>query len=256
MSKTCKTEIYPRYCFHLSPTVNTWCLLHASEIHALQQHAGFEVVAIDDFPGRRVLTIDDSSGRCIEALVETQALTTKFSASDDGNRSARAKSIVESTDTFHVGPATDQNKDVDVGDVVDVKGSLSLYREEKQIKVEKMVILNSTAQEIALWQKRTKFRCDTLQKPWVLRPRDIRRCRKESEASEANLQRKRDRLRDAPQVGLATKAKPAKLLATSVASFPARSKLNAASEPVDVGRQLRDLIRSGSTSGKYGALGL
>ena len=42
MNDTPRPEIYPRYCFHLSPTTNKWCLLYASEVHALDQHAGFE----------------------------------------------------------------------------------------------------------------------------------------------------------------------------------------------------------------------
>lgn len=42
MSDASRTENYPRYCFHLSPTLNAWCPLRASEIHGLEQHAGFE----------------------------------------------------------------------------------------------------------------------------------------------------------------------------------------------------------------------
>lgn len=42
MNEASYPAIYPRYCFRLSPTVNTWCLLRASEIHRLEQHAGFQ----------------------------------------------------------------------------------------------------------------------------------------------------------------------------------------------------------------------
>lgn len=42
MNEASHPAIYPRYCFHLSPTVNTWCLLHASAIHRLKQHDGFQ----------------------------------------------------------------------------------------------------------------------------------------------------------------------------------------------------------------------
>ena len=36
------TNIYPQYCFHLSPTINRWCPLRAAEIQTLGAHPGFE----------------------------------------------------------------------------------------------------------------------------------------------------------------------------------------------------------------------
>jgi hypothetical protein len=37
-----KAGLYPRYCFHLSPTWPVWCFFKAAEIHALDKHEGFE----------------------------------------------------------------------------------------------------------------------------------------------------------------------------------------------------------------------
>ncbi|KFH45415.1 hypothetical protein ACRE_037830 [Hapsidospora chrysogenum ATCC 11550] len=93
MSGAPRPALYPRCCFHLSPTFNVWCLLRAADIQSLDQHAGFEgtivwihdfyfhrnlpirwvrivgvVVAVDEFSGRRVFMIDDSSGVCIESV--------------------------------------------------------------------------------------------------------------------------------------------------------------------------------------------
>lgn len=42
MSDPAKPPIYPRYCFHLAPTVNTWCLFRVADVHGLDQHEGFE----------------------------------------------------------------------------------------------------------------------------------------------------------------------------------------------------------------------
>lgn len=86
--------------------------------------------------------------------------------------------------------------DIDVGAIVDVKGKLTIFREEMQIKIEKMVGLKSTEQEIALWEKRRKFRREVLEKPWVLRDKDIRRCRREAERSEDALRSKEEAERD------------------------------------------------------------
>lgn len=33
---------YPAYCFPVSPTFNTWAKVTATEVHALQEHEGFE----------------------------------------------------------------------------------------------------------------------------------------------------------------------------------------------------------------------
>lgn len=34
-------ELYPQYCFHLSPTVGKWCHLRAADVVALSSHPGF-----------------------------------------------------------------------------------------------------------------------------------------------------------------------------------------------------------------------
>ena len=163
------------------------------------------VVAVDDFAGRRVFTIDDSSGACIEAITtytpppdaqnsvqatKDSAATAKApvhshaqSAKDDGDK--------QSADNQHSLPY----EEIDVGAVVDVKGKLTTFRNEMQIKIEKMVSLKSTAQEITLWEKRAKFRREVLDPPWILRDREVRRCRKETERSEEQAERKKKRIK-------------------------------------------------------------
>ncbi|RDA88085.1 hypothetical protein CP532_5291 [Ophiocordyceps camponoti-leonardi (nom. inval.)] len=192
--------LYPRYCFHLSPTFNSWCLLHAREIHGLEQHDGFQVgvvVAVDDFASRRVYTVDDSSGACIEAL-----------PSEHG-----------------------RDDNIDVGSVVDVKGCLSLFRDEKQIKIERIKRLRTTADELVLWEKRAKFRHEVLDRPWVLDRAEIRRCRKEAERSEKTVKRKERRR---PDAGVTT------------------TKKGSGRQQEDVTAHVRDMIRSGALKGKNG----
>ena len=70
---------------------------------------------------------------------------------------------------------------LDVGSVVDVKGGLKKFRDQKQIKVEKLVLLRSTDQEVSFWQKIYRFRRDVLDSPWILDERVVRRCRKRAE---------------------------------------------------------------------------
>ncbi|KAK6223695.1 OB-fold nucleic acid binding domain-containing protein [Colletotrichum tabaci] len=193
MTSDSSAGLYPRYCLHLSPTFNTWCLLHASDIHALKSVPEYEVqdfyfhnnlpikwarivgivVAVDDFPGRRIYTVDDSSGACIECVVvlktppllDTSAPKPDTAGRFNGNRPQPQ-------------PPADC-LDVDVGSVVDLKGGLATFREEKQIKIEKVRIIRSTEQEVALWERRTRFRNDVLLQPWVLSEKQIRKCKKE-----------------------------------------------------------------------------
>ncbi|KAK2049892.1 OB-fold nucleic acid binding domain-containing protein [Colletotrichum somersetense] len=185
--------LYPRYCLHLSPTFNTWCLLHASDIHALISVPEYEVqnfyfhknlpikwarivgivVAIDDFPGRRIYTVDDSSGACIECVVTLKTPP----PSDTGAPKSDTTGWFSSNRPQPQPPA--DCVDVDVGSVVDVKGGLATFRDEMQIKVEKIKILRSTAQEVELWERRTRFRDEVLLQPWVLSQKQIRKCKKE-----------------------------------------------------------------------------
>ncbi|PHH68407.1 hypothetical protein CDD82_574 [Ophiocordyceps australis] len=237
-----QSEIYPRYCFHLSPTINTWCLLRACDLSHLEQHDGFQgenfffynnlpikwvrlvgvVVAIDDFAGRRVYTVDDSSGACAQAVI-TMPSTVAGMKGDESK---------------HVAPGLHQ--DIDVGAIVDVKGSLYMFRQEKHVRVEKMAQLRCTQQEVALWERRTKFRRQVLEKPWILQRRDIRRCRKEVENS-ARGTRRHER----------------KVKGTAASVGVGKDCSNNDGGAGGVTRHLIEgMIRGGLTQGKYNALGL
>ncbi|KAL6897013.1 hypothetical protein GGI43DRAFT_410019 [Trichoderma evansii] len=258
MSEATKPTLYPRYCFHLSPTVNTWCLLHAAEIHALDQHAGFDaenflfyqnlpikwvrivgiVVAVEQFVNRRLYTIDDSSGSNIVAV--TTISVPAESKNELAASELRANTEARAADLQHADPYAD----VDVGTVVDVKGGLSSFRDERQINVEKMVIMKSTAQEVVLWEKRTKFRREILDVPWLLRDKDIHRCRREAERSEAEKGRKR--MKEKKQI--TTKETETKL--------PVRGSKRKGPRDDGVAKRMRMIIQENASTGKYSALGL
>lgn len=202
--------LYPQHCFKLSPTVNTYPHLRASDIAALTTHAGFHgqdvffhlnhpiqwvriagvVVAVDEYPGRRIYTVDDSSGVCIECLVDVprtdaaltaavgkpaQAVSAKVDPKHTRKGGEEAAKVVEKA------PKRVVPEEVDVGTVVDMKGGLSVFRGNKQIKILKATVLRSTEQEVAFWEKIQKFRREVLDKPWTLTDKEVRRCRKEEE---------------------------------------------------------------------------
>lgn len=167
------------------------------------------VVAVDEFHGRRVFTIDDSSGACIETITnytpppKPERLASAVTEAPNGNlKSAKASKAKDAA------AATKQDNEIkiplpyeqlDVGHVVDVKGRLTSFRDEMQIEIVKMTTLRSTEQEITLWERRTKFRQEILDKPWILTERQIRRCQTETDPEEDKAARKKRRLRAAAE---------------------------------------------------------
>lgn len=133
------------------------------------------IVAIDDFAGRRAWTIDDSSGQCIEAVKPF---------SETNERPGSGHSL------FKGAKQTPPYEEIDVGDVVDVKGSLSKFRHEMQIKVEKMAVVETTEREMVLWEKRAAFRRSVLLLPWKLDKKVVRRCQREAERDQSKKKKR------------------------------------------------------------------
>ncbi|KAJ4140309.1 hypothetical protein NW768_001666 [Fusarium equiseti] len=263
MSEPDKPPIYPRYCFHLAPTVNQWCLFRVTDVHGLDQHSGFEgenfyfyenlpikwvrivglVVAIDEFTGRRVYTIDDSSGACIECTVAIPILS-----GEHDNATATRDAASKKADANPPLPV-DPFPTIDVGCVVDVKGGLSNFRDERQLNIEKMTVLRSTQQEVVLWEKRVRFQSEVLAKPWVLRKSEIRRCRHEAERSEEAAEKKRKRLKAMARSGSTKQA-------LRSAEQNEQSDESVKREPSkEIRLDLRQILERGGR-GKYNALGL
>ncbi|KAI1768594.1 hypothetical protein GGR53DRAFT_382406 [Hypoxylon sp. FL1150] len=177
---------YPAYCFHLSPTINRWCPFRAVDIQGLECRPGFEadnvffslnhpirwvrvvgvVVAIDEYYGRRIYTVDDSTGECIECSLDVPKPV-------DGARQDISKATT--TNPTEAAPYSD----IDVGMVIDVKGSTKIFRDQKQINIQKLQRVRSTNQEVQFWNKIRDFRRDVLDRPWVLERREVRRCKKQ-----------------------------------------------------------------------------
>lgn len=141
------------------------------------------VTAIDEFAGRRAYTIDDGSG----ATMECHVLLSEVAKSSDAitletkpNASAAPAKIIVMTP-------------INTGDIIDVKGTIRVYRDMKQIKAEKMVLVRTTEQEVQFWEKVVKLRREVLDRPWVLDPRVVRRCRKEEEGEQRHRAKKRTR---------------------------------------------------------------
>ncbi|KAK6956974.1 hypothetical protein Daesc_002257 [Daldinia eschscholtzii] len=134
------------------------------------------VVAIDEYSGCRLYTVDDSTGACIECIINIPK------PPDSRLQNDAEKNLVP-----------DPYSEIDVGMVVDVKGSVRVFREQRQIKVQKLQRVMSTSQEIQFWNKIRDFRKDVLTKPWVLEKKEVRRCKKQYMVDVDSRERKRRR---------------------------------------------------------------
>lgn len=133
-----------------------------------------------------------------------------------------------------------------VGTVVDVKGWLHTFN-DLQIKVKKMELVRSTSDEIKLWELREEQQQKLLDQPWVLRKREIRKCREIAEKSEAEAARDAQRLKNA--VEAANKSKIRKKESKKEPSEDDREKKERAA-------QQQAAIARGIAEGKFKALGL
>ncbi|OIW25133.1 hypothetical protein CONLIGDRAFT_82347 [Coniochaeta ligniaria NRRL 30616] len=232
-------SIYPQYCFHLSPTIEKWCCFRARQIHGLTSHRGFEgqdlyfhlnhpikwvqvagvVVAIDEFYGRRIYTIDDSSGATIECVLNMPKQNANLAAisATAAEGSARGATVNGKTPTAAAQATTAQEDvkpvvdgEIDVGDILLVKGNITIFRNQKQIRVYKVFHLRSTEEEMQFWKKMTEFHDKILSAPWSLSDKEVRRCRRAATSSrEAQpKERKRVKRKAGEAEGLESTSKP------------------------------------------------
>jgi len=154
------------------------------------------VVAIDEFEGRRVYTVDDGSGETIECVVKVaQPSPPGLSGIPAARPEAHAAKATATEPNQQQVPIIDG--DIDVGHVLDIKGSVKLlvFRNIRQIHAEKIIHLRSTEREVQFWEKLTQLRVEILDHPWVLDRREIRRCRKEADGHDER-RAKRQKTRD------------------------------------------------------------
>lgn len=143
------------------------------------------VVSVDERERRHIYVIDDGSGATLECVVNVPPRTAPV---------ADAAADASTTNSSGIaGPIPTIDAPIDVGHVLDIKGSVGMFRDNWQIRAEKIVHLRSTAQEVAFWEKVAQLRTDVLSKPWVLDEKEVRRCRKEEEKAQGHHSGRRHR---------------------------------------------------------------
>ncbi|KAK3402321.1 hypothetical protein B0T20DRAFT_136672 [Sordaria brevicollis] len=220
-------ELYPQYCFHLSPTINKWCHLRAADIVALSSHPGFQgqdlyfhlnhpikwvricgiVVAVDVYgdvsrgKGQiQVVTIDDGSGEVMECVIPLAGSAAGAGAAQSFGQQQRQHQQQQQqhhqqqqqAQPPHPAQTLPQiDAEIDIGHLLDIKGSLRTFRDQRQVKVEKIVHLRTTEQEVAFWERIVQLRREVLDKPWTLEEKVVRKLKREAMGVDPEGDRKR-----------------------------------------------------------------
>lgn len=114
-----------------------------------------------------LLTLDDGSGACIDV---------KFTVKDASKVEAGAPntnienlSVNRSLGIFDI---VIDGRALDIATVVKVKGTISAFRNIKQIELKRIEIVQGTNEEAKHWKAVTEFRDAVLSKPWMLTAKD------------------------------------------------------------------------------------
>ncbi|KAJ5383533.1 Nucleic acid-binding OB-fold [Penicillium concentricum] len=217
---------YPAFCFKASPTHFTWVKMGAADVHRLRRSNNFVgqniffynnhpiqfvslvgvIVARTDFPWRTILTLDDSSGATIDIAVQKKtepkpSTTSQKTPTTDPEQtewssfSLTAPTATSLTRTTHI---TSKDRDeIDIsalepGTLVRVKGTLSTFRSQMQLNLERFWIVRDTNTEMQFLDSRLRFLIEVLSVPWVLTDEEIETLRADAErCDERALESKR-----------------------------------------------------------------
>jgi hypothetical protein len=119
------------------------------------------VVAIDEFEKRTILYLDDGSGEGIDIVYDRPPPLPK-SADTDPSTSTPPPPTIPDVSL------------IDVGSVIRAKGTISLFRNTRQICLKRVHILPDTMSEVRVWRGITKFRTEVLMRPWELDEEEVK----------------------------------------------------------------------------------
>ncbi|KAK0707515.1 hypothetical protein B0H67DRAFT_494868 [Lasiosphaeris hirsuta] len=275
MTSITSPELYPQYCFHLSPTVGCWCPLRAADVVTLRTHPGFAgqqiffhinhpikwvrvagvVIAVDEFNGRKIYTLDDSSGVTITCTVPPATPPPGGTNSAVGAVGNGDSSKPKSTTTSNTQKQpTIIDGDIEIGHIILVKGVIkTTFWREREIEAVKISHLLSTEQEVQFWEKVEKLRKETLNQPWVLDKRVVRRCQKEAEGHDVDRAKRHKKSASAAPQAAVAEVKPHNKVERSEKAI---SQPKARNSGLERRPKPPNPTIAASLVGKYSALGL
>lgn len=209
--------LHPRRYFDASPTWFAWNKLTAHDVHALRTEPGFEgqniyfyrnhpiryvrlvglIVGIDVVAGGKyiLLALDDGSGACITVKITRR----EVKKNDDGVAELLSSTTVDNLTVhsdFALPTILIDDQAVDIGTVLRCNGTLSSFRNVRQLELLRVWIVKDTAREAEAWADAAKWKQEVLSKPWVLtkaqRDEIDENTRKEEKSERERVRRKRE----------------------------------------------------------------
>lgn len=202
---------YPAYTFSSSPTYFAWVKLTAHDIlRVLRSRPGFTsstgnaksellfylnhpiqfvqvfgvVVAYEDYFDKFwSFTVDDGSGDVIECACWKS----------DGEQAKDGKTKTEKI-TEEQEEKEAVIKSLDIGTVVQVKGTISTFRDVRQLNIERLSVVHSTNYEVLLMDARTKFHKEILMKPWAVSANRQKRLLRDAEVEKQTVMQRKERV--------------------------------------------------------------
>ncbi|KAL8768362.1 MAG: hypothetical protein Q9209_005396 [Squamulea sp. 1 TL-2023] len=146
------------------------------------------------------MTLDDSSGLTVDVICKKNASisTALFDTTVDSHGSIRLNKLPTKKDNEHVCITSHGNIDLkafEVGSVVKIKGGISEYRGEKQVKLERISLIQTTSEEATAWAENATFHKNILCKPWVVSENHQRRAKRKAEGVEEEREVRQHRRR-------------------------------------------------------------
>ncbi|CAK3880357.1 Hypothetical predicted protein [Lecanosticta acicola] len=183
-------QIYPRRYFDKSPTWFQWNKLTVADVSNLRQEPGFEgqniyfyknhpiqfirlvgvIVQIDIVGNGRfcLMTLDDGSGANIEVKVERKKYQATLNQVDYLSATNVEGEELEIFIRLSLPVLRLDHSPLEIGDVIRAQGTLTEFRNQKQLLLRRVYRVRYTNEEAEHWQKAAEWKKDRLDRPWIL----------------------------------------------------------------------------------------
>jgi len=181
------------------------------------------VVAIDDISVRyTVLTLDDGSGATIEAKIVRRVPGMGNNVETPSNTVVDNLNVITKLGSeFNI---TVGGQVLDIGTVVKVKGTVSEFRDFKQLELKRIWIVPTTNEEVRAWQETAAYKQKILSKPWRLTSSEHNKIKNDIKA-ERRKEREYERLKEEHEARKKEQKKArAEYLAQKEARYEARRR--------------------------------
>lgn len=124
------------------------------------------ITSIDEkHPKLGTITIDDGSGATLNVKINRLAPEIVESIDCPSNTEVDNVNVKAGIGEYTI---TVDGEELDVSSVVKVKGTISTFRDVKQLELKRIWVVRTTNEEAAFWSQLAKFKQETLSLPWVL----------------------------------------------------------------------------------------